>query len=103
MEVQKTYACFIDFIVKHSEMVEALERTGIDGKDIRNITELYWNQKVGKHRIACTTPIPVSASGARGQTRGIIWLDYTVGSDMEIRNIEIYSYSPAVWPAAPKS
>ena len=46
MEVQKTYACFIDFIVKHSEMVEALERTGIDGKDIRNITELYWNQKV---------------------------------------------------------
>ena len=51
MEVQKDlYACFIDYAkafdpVKHSEMVEALARTGIDGKDIRIITELYWNQK----------------------------------------------------------
>ena len=51
MEVQKDlYACFIDYAkafdrVKHSEMVEALARTGIDGKDIKIITELYWNQK----------------------------------------------------------
>ena len=52
MEGQKDlYACFIDYAkaferVKHSEMVEALVRTGIDGKNIRIITELYWNQKV---------------------------------------------------------
>ncbi|KAK3758028.1 hypothetical protein RRG08_006609 [Elysia crispata] len=51
IEVQKDiYACFIDYAkafdrVKHSETVEALARTGIDGKDIRIITELYWNQK----------------------------------------------------------
>ena len=51
MEAQKDlYTCFNDYDkafhhVKHSEMVEALERTGIDGKDIRTITELYWNQK----------------------------------------------------------
>ena len=51
MEVQEDlYACFIDYAkafdrVKHSEMVEALARTGIDGKDIRIITVLYWNQK----------------------------------------------------------
>ncbi|KAK3753735.1 hypothetical protein RRG08_034910 [Elysia crispata] len=31
--------------VNPSEMVEALARTGIDGKDIRITTELYWNQK----------------------------------------------------------
>ena len=44
------YACFIDYAkafdrVKHSEIVEALARIGIDGKYIRIITELYWNQK----------------------------------------------------------
>ena len=27
------------------KIVEALARTGIDGKDIRIITELYWSQK----------------------------------------------------------
>ena len=47
MEVQKDlYTCFIDYAkafdrVKHAEMIEALTRTGIDGKDIRIITELY--------------------------------------------------------------
>ena len=45
MEVQKDlYACFIDYAkafdrVKHSEMVAALARTGIDEKNIRIITE----------------------------------------------------------------
>ena len=51
MEVQRDlYACFIDYAkafdrVKHAEMIEALTRTGIDGKDIRIISQLYWNQK----------------------------------------------------------
>ena len=51
MEMQKDlYVYFIDYAkafdrVKHSEMIEDLARTGVDGKDIRIITELYWNQE----------------------------------------------------------
>ena len=51
MKVQKDLsACFIDYAkafdrVKHSELVKALARTSIGGKDIGIITELYWNQK----------------------------------------------------------
>ena len=50
LEVQKyIYVCFIDYAkafdrVKHTEVIAALERAGIDGKDIRIIIELYWNQ-----------------------------------------------------------
>ena len=48
--MEGTYACFIDCAkafdrVKPSEMVKALARTGVDGKDIRIISEIYWNQK----------------------------------------------------------
>ena len=51
VEVQKDLDThFIDYAktferVKHSEIGEALVRTDIDGKDVRIITELYWNQK----------------------------------------------------------
>ena len=50
-EVQKDiYACFIDYakafdLVRHSQMIEGLERIGIDGKDIRIIANMYWKQK----------------------------------------------------------
>ena len=50
-EVQKDiYACFIDYAkafdkVRHSQMIEGLERIGIDGKDIRIIANMYWKQK----------------------------------------------------------
>ena len=44
------YVCFIDYAkafdrVKHTEVIALLEKAGIDGKDIRIIIELYWNQK----------------------------------------------------------
>ena len=47
---KEIYACFIDYakafdIVEHEEIIECLERAGIDGKDIRIITNLYWHQK----------------------------------------------------------
>ena len=51
LEVQRdVYVCFIDYAkafdrVKHTEVIASLERAGIDGKDIRMIIELYWNQK----------------------------------------------------------
>ena len=51
LEVQRDiYVCFIDYAkafdrVKHTEVIASLEKAGIDGKDIRIIIELYWNQK----------------------------------------------------------
>ena len=47
---QDVYACFIDYAkafdrVHHTHMIGCLEKIGIDGKDIRIITSLYWQQK----------------------------------------------------------
>uniref|UniRef100_A0A8D8PQH9 Craniofacial development protein 2 n=1 Tax=Cacopsylla melanoneura TaxID=428564 RepID=A0A8D8PQH9_9HEMI len=43
------YACFIDYKkafdrVQHVKMIEVLQKTGIDAKDLRIIRYLYWNQ-----------------------------------------------------------
>uniref|UniRef100_A0A8D8YBA7 Craniofacial development protein 2 n=3 Tax=Cacopsylla melanoneura TaxID=428564 RepID=A0A8D8YBA7_9HEMI len=43
------FACLIDYKkafdrVRHEQMIEILKETGIDGKDLRIITNLYWNQ-----------------------------------------------------------
>ena len=51
LEVDKDmYTCFIDYSkafdrVHHDQLIQCLERIGIDGKDIRIITNLYWHQK----------------------------------------------------------
>ena len=44
------YTCFIDYAkafdrVHHIQLIQCLERIGIDGKDIRIIGNLYWQQK----------------------------------------------------------
>lgn len=44
------YACFIDYAkafdrCQHQKMVTALQRVGLDEKDIRIIMNLYWNQR----------------------------------------------------------
>ena len=44
------YTCFIDYSkafdrVHHSQLIQCLEKIGIDGKDIRVIANLYWHQK----------------------------------------------------------
>ena len=50
-EVDKDiYACFIDYEkafdrVNHEEMIKCLIDIGVDGKDIKLITNLYWSQK----------------------------------------------------------
>ena len=51
IQVQRDiYACFTDYSkafdrIHHIKMIECLERSGIDGKDIRIIGNLYWHQK----------------------------------------------------------
>ena len=47
---QDLFTCFIDYSkafdrVHHSQLIDCLERIGIDGKDIHVIANLYWNQK----------------------------------------------------------
>ena len=42
--------CFVDFqkafdTLKHEKMIKALKDINIDGKNIRLITNLYWNQR----------------------------------------------------------
>ena len=50
-EVDKDiYACFIDYEkafdrVNHESMIKCLRDIGVDGKDIKLITNLYWTQK----------------------------------------------------------
>lgn len=44
------YCCFIDYAkafdrVHHLQLINCLEQIGIDGKDLRVITNLYWQQK----------------------------------------------------------
>ena len=44
------YLCFVDFEkafdrVKHEEMVQMLTDIGVDGKDVRLIANLYWDQR----------------------------------------------------------
>src|SRR5215469_3350916 len=48
---QDLYLCFVDYEkdfdkVKHEDLTKMLERLEIDGKDLRIIKNLYWNQKV---------------------------------------------------------
>ena len=48
---QDLYLCFVDYEkafdkVKHEDLMKMLERLEIDGKDLRIIKNLYWNQKV---------------------------------------------------------
>ena len=44
------YVCFIHYAkafnsVKHMELMNMLERLDIDGKDLRILQSLYWNQR----------------------------------------------------------
>ena len=50
IEMQKdVYVCFIDYTkafdkVKHKDLIDMLQQIGLDGKDLRLIRNLYWNQ-----------------------------------------------------------
>ena len=51
IEKQKDlYMCFVDFekafdTVKHDCLIETLKRYGVDGRDLRVLSQLYWEQK----------------------------------------------------------
>ena len=73
------YACFIDYAkafdrVKHSEIVEARAKTGMDGKDIRVITELYWYQKAA---IRVDQELPEPTAIQRGASSPYLFNIYT--------------------------
>ncbi len=54
LEVQKDlYVCFIDYTkafdrVRHEEIISMLESLNIDGKDLRVVRNLYWEQTAAK-------------------------------------------------------
>ena len=56
LEKQKdVYICFIDYEkafdrVNHDKLIEKLKLAGLDGKDIRIIARLYWEQEVAVAR-----------------------------------------------------
>ena len=59
--------------VKHTQVIAALEKAGIDGKDIRIIIELYWEQKAA---IRVNQELSDSAETKRGVWRGCVLLPY---------------------------
>ena len=75
LHIQKDmYACFNNFAkafdrVHHIEPINYLERTGIDGKDVRIICELYWHQKA---TIRIDQAISKSTETKRGVRQGCI-------------------------------
>ena len=79
LAVQKDlYACFIDYAkafdrVHHDEVIKALVKAGIDGKDIRIITELYWNQKAA---IRVDQELSDQAEIKRGVRQGCVLSPY---------------------------
>ena len=68
-------------------MVEALARTGIDGKDIKIITELYWNQKAA---IRVDQELSELAAIQRGVRQGCVLSPYLL-------NIYIYIYTEYIF------
>lgn len=75
---QDIYACFIDYAkafdrVHHTHMIKCMEKIGIDGKDIRIITSLYWHQKAAiriQNKLSPYTPIK------RGVRQGCVLSPY---------------------------
>ena len=75
IEIKKEmYICFIDYAkafdrVKHENLIECLKQIGIDGKDTRIITNLYWHQKAA---IRVDKDIPDYTSIQRGVRQGCV-------------------------------
>ena len=75
---QELYTCFIDYSkafdrVHHDQLIKCLERIGLDGKDIRIITNLYWHQKAViriDNELSAYTPIQ------RGVRQGCVLSPY---------------------------
>ena len=75
IEVMKEmYICFIDYAkafdrVKHENLIECLKQIGLDSKDVRVITNLYWHQKAA---IRVNKDISEYTSIQRGVRQGCV-------------------------------
>ena len=83
IDIQKDlYICYVDYEkafdkVRHQDLFNILNNIGLDGKDLRLMENLYWNQKaavrVGGGESECqrwgrglSRPSPTSSSGPCG-------------------------------------
>ena len=75
---QDIYTCFIDYSkafdkVHHSQLIECLEKIGVDGRDIRIIANLYWHQKAA---IRINNELSPFTSIQRGVRQGCVLSPY---------------------------
>ena len=93
VEVQKNvFMCFIDYEkafdkVRHSDLIDILQNINIDGKDIRLITNLYWNQQAAVNIDDNLTPwIEIK----RGVRQGCVMSPdlFSIYSEIILRSIE---------------
>ena len=75
---QDIYTCFIDYSkafdkVHHSQLIECLEKIGVDGRDIRIIANLYWHQKAA---IRINNELSPFTSIQRGGRQGCVLSPY---------------------------
>ena len=93
IEVQKDlYLCFIDYSkafdkVRHSDLFDILLRLNCDGKDLRVIRNLYWEQEAAiRVDNDCSEYRPI----CRGVRQGCVFSPdlFNIYSEMILRNIE---------------
>ena len=75
---QDVYTCFIDYSkafdkVHHFQLIECLEKIGMDGRDIRIIANLYWHQKAA---IRINNELSPFTSIQRGVRQGCVLSPY---------------------------
>ena len=75
---QDLYTCFIDYSkafdrVHHAQLIDCLEKIGIDGRDIRVIANLYWHQKAS---IRIQNELSPFTSIERGVRQGCVLSPY---------------------------
>ena len=75
---QNLYTCFIDYSkafdrVHHAQLINCLEKIGIDGRDIRVIANLYWHQKAA---IRIQNELSPFTSIERGGRQGCVLSPY---------------------------
>ena len=93
IEVQKDlYLCFIDYSkafdkVRHSDLFDILLRHNCDGKDLRVIRNLYWEQEAA---IRVDNDCSEYRSICRGVRQGCVFSPdlFNIYSEMILRNIE---------------
>ena len=79
LEVDKDlFTCFIDYSkafdkVHHEQLIQCLEKIGVDGKDIRVIANLYWHQKAA---IRIQNQLSPFTSIQRGVRQGCVLSPY---------------------------